>query len=689
MIAPAALETGTEPQSVGAAETASPGRSGELARRVGRTAREYGGAALLCLVLLTVLLRLWQVDLSVPLGYNGDSTLYQSLFKGALEHGWYLSNPNLGMPDGHALHDFPMADGLHFLAVKLLGLPFSDYAIPFNLYYLLTYLLTTWSGLFVLRRLGLTYPVALVAALLYAFLPYHFFRGTGHYCLSAYYLVPLMVLAAVRVGQGRGPFVAAAGDRGTEFPADQHDATPDGLETRPTNSRLAGAVRTLGFVVLCLAAGAGGIYYAAFGVFFLVVAGTVGSLQARRAAPLLSAGCCVGLIGLVLALQFVPTLLYRHEYGRNPAAVSRHSGEAEAYGLRITQLVLPMTLHRLPPLERWKARYYSSPHVQLTEADSSTLGVVGTIGFLCLLGGVFIRRPENEISPFTVMAWLNLAGLLLACVGGFGSVGSLCGVRWIRAYTRISVFLAFFALFATGRLLQSWRDRWEGRSHTRLAFLGLLAAVLLVGVWDQTCDAFVPPHAELQHAFREDAAYFGSLEESQPEGAMIFQMPYVSYVEHGPCGKMDHYEHLKPYLHSRWLRWSYGAIEGRPGAKWQRQVLALPTRSQIVDTVAAAGFAGILVNRAGYGDKAGEVCQDLEQLLGPARCSADGRWAFFDLAPYMLRIRQGYTAAGSRDHSFIGCQLERAPEPDAPARTLAHASGSRLRSYFRTIHSEE
>src|SRR5262245_10880010 len=99
----------------------------------------YTIALALCLGILTWQLKLWRADLSVPLAYKYDGLFTAMWIKGLLENGWYLHNDRLGMPSGSDLHDFPMPDNLHFLALKLLGYVCRDYALTYNLYFLLTF----------------------------------------------------------------------------------------------------------------------------------------------------------------------------------------------------------------------------------------------------------------------------------------------------------------------------------------------------------------------------------------------------------------------------------------------------------------------------------------------------------------------------------------------------------------------
>src|ERR1700689_2143792 len=63
-------------------------------------------AALLAATLATaigvIVLEVWQANLRVPLysSPGGDETFGLAVIKSILEHGWYLSNPNVGAPLG-------------------------------------------------------------------------------------------------------------------------------------------------------------------------------------------------------------------------------------------------------------------------------------------------------------------------------------------------------------------------------------------------------------------------------------------------------------------------------------------------------------------------------------------------------------------------------------------------------------
>jgi hypothetical protein len=124
---------------------------------------------------------------------------------------------------------------------------------------------------------------------------------------------------------------------------------------------------------------------------------------------------------------------------------------------------------------------------------------------------------------------------------------------------------------------------------------------------------------------------------------MIFQLPYVPFPESPPVHEMLDYDHLKAYLQSKSLRWSYGAIRGREGDEWQRSVAVLPVPA-FAETLAFAGFNGVYVDRSGYEDKGAALESELAAALAVSPVtSGSGRFAFFPMLQFNQQLRQKYT----------------------------------------------
>ncbi len=590
----------------------------------GRTAAllVYAGVALAACVEAVLALRLWRADLRVPFNYRGDSVFFAMMVKAVIDHGWYLTNPQLGAPGVLALHDFPQADGIHLVLIKLLSVFSADWALLFNVYYLLGFPLIALSAFAVLRHFRVGTGPAFVASLLYAFLPSRLMIGELHFYLVGFFQVPLAILLALWVGGDDPPLLS-----------------PGAGAWRPASSLRRG--RSIAAIAIALLISGTGVYYAFFAGILIVFSGAWSAVERRSPRPALAAFAVTGLIVAGLAVQSIPTLLYHRAMGPNPAAATRPLAEAETYGLRIAPMLLPVRAHRIAALSAVTHRYEDATGMP-AEVASTNLGAVGAVGFLILLGLVVRRERaaggERE-ALFSALARLNLVAVLLATTGGFGALFALLISPQIRTYARMHVYIAFLALFCVALLLDRlWRTR-------KRAAVVVSAAVAFVGLFDQNTPAMVPPYAQRGRAYRTDAAFVHSLEARLPAGAQIFQLPYLRFPESGalPATKLMDYDPLRPYLHSRSLRWSYPTMFGRPGDAWANAV-AEQAAPDLVRTLSDVGFDGILVDRYGYVDDGAAVIADLNAALGAdSGTPVTDRQVFFDLR---AAKEKAFTGAG-------------------------------------------
>ncbi|MDP2183254.1 MAG: hypothetical protein Q8K99_11885 [Actinomycetota bacterium] len=565
----------------------------------------YVGTAVLCVLLAARVLGVSPSDLRVPFAYSSDAVFGQAVTKGMIEHGWAYSNSSVGAPMGQLLLDYPNTDGAHVLLIKLISLVLRDAVMANNMYFLLGFALSGVTSLFVMRRFGVSRPAAFVASLAFVLLPFHFMRGISHLALAAYWSIPLTALLGLWAASGTPPFLK------------------DGkLVWRERRSVAAIAVA---FVVGC-----SGIYYAFFACIFLGAIAVYAWSKRRGVLFAMPALLLVCVIVSAVLLSVAPSVVYHRLQGSNPEAIIRLPLESELYALKITQLVLPVGGHRSPILAEWKQRYNQSISgvSPLNENETATLGTLGVIGFLALLAWTAFRiRPSRKGPASEVMEPLgamNLTALLVGVLGGFGSLFAFFVSPEIRAYNRVSVYIAFFSLFALALLL----DRFAfNRPWAQLPFAtaALVAVLVIVAVLDQTTPSMAIDFGGLSAAYENDDAFVAAVEASVPPGSMIFQLPYVPFPESPPVGGMPDYEHFKAYIHSKTLRWSYGAMRGRESDIWQRQVSSLPA-AEFLAQIEARGFAGVWVDRRGGG--ANEP--GMQAALGvPPIQSADGQLAFY------------------------------------------------------------
>ncbi len=574
----------------------------------------HAAAAVVALAAAGWVLQLWRADLRVPFGNSCDGQFMTMCVKGIVENGWYLDNDRIGAPDGVNLADFPLSDNLYFGLLKLIGLATRDAGLTINLYYLLTFPLCAVAALFVLRRLGVSYAPAFVVAQLFALLPYHFLRGEGHLTLASYFLVPLAVLVAMWLYGGEDVLLRRTG---TGWRLD-----------------LTGR-RSLAAVAVCLLISAGGSYLTFFTCVFLATASLAAAVRLRAWPPLFAGALLVGLLVVGTLVNLAPTLLYQHAHGPNRAVEHRDRIGGEIYGLKVTQLVLPITGHRVRALAAIKDRYNRVAPL-VNENDYVSLGAVGSAGFVALLALGLLRCRTDARLP-DALSVFNLVAVLVGTVGGVGAAFSMAVLPPIRGYNRLSVFIAFFALAMVAWALDRLAARRAGSAGKRSALYGLLGLLLALGLFDQTSPSYTPNHAALRAEFAEDGAFVAAVEARLPPGACVMQLPYVAFPESPPVHGMSDYDHFRAYLHSRSLRWSYGAMKGRETDEWQQRVSQL-SPAELVAALRRAGFRGLYVNRAGFADRGEALVKDLQDAgLGEPLSSSGGKLLFYDLADYARR----------------------------------------------------
>jgi hypothetical protein len=536
----------------------------------------------LVLLAACLVLEVWNADLHRPFDYSGDAAFTGAVVKNVVDEGALWENEELGAPRGQELYDFPVfaGDDAQLAIVRLLGLVVRDPIVALNLFFLLTFPLTAFTAMLVFTRLGLRLPGALVGSVLFALLPYHFLRGEDHLFLAAYWAVPL------------GCFVVLS-------------VLADAPLVTPLRSR-----RTLAIVAACVVIGSAAVYYAAFTLVLLAVAAVLAALARRTARPLVTAGVLGAAIVAALVVNFAPAVVDRVREGSNPA-VERFAFETEVFSLRPLQLVLPVPDHRLDFLGDLTERY--EKQIGVTEASFAALGVVGAVGLLVLLVTLLVAavRPGPPAGdPLLRYAAVSaLVALLFGMTGGLAPVISYLISPQLHAWNRISVFIAFFALLAVALLV----DRMRGPLVWAVA-----AALVLVGAFDQTTSAMTPRYAEVAREWNSDDAWVADVDSALPDDATILELPYVPFPSSPPVGRMVDYDHVRPYLHSDDLRWSYGAMKGR----------SEDLGDDIDDHVREAksfGYEAVMVDRFGYSDNGAAVESQLRAIAKRAPIESPDR----------------------------------------------------------------
>jgi phosphoglycerol transferase len=596
-----------------------------------RTLYLYVVATFWCVLTLALSLELWKTDLKTPFYYTsgGDLTAVIWMYKTVAETGWYTQNPRMAAPGTMELYDYPYDAGQPVRA-KAMFLAVGDPFLTANLVFLASFLVITWTALYAFCQLGLSAHVAIAASLLFSFSTYHFWRGPHHPAFSFYEAVPLIGLVALRVCAGEPLFF-----RSTE--SNSHR-----LLLQPSRSAAEAIIAAL-WVSLS------GVYYAYFGISMLVAAGLIATLKRLQWKHLLDVAIPASIITGSMTIQFFPFLRHAWLHGLSEQAVWREPSDYYAFGLSLNNLLMPSAWHRWAFLDRWSLSYAQKTSGNMSffrqneSIGSSPLGLAGSAGFIVLLivgltGSSWVRR---RLASLANCAQLTVALVLFALIGGISEIIALHISLMIRAYNRISIVLLFLSLVAVGIVFDRvFQNRRPAVRHLTLCLFTVLALL------DQIPAGVVPDYTQDKLAFQKDRLFIQEVEGSVPSGSSIMQLPAVWFPEFGALHEMEDYDHLRGFLHSSRLRWSYGAVPGRSTHRWQQEVAALPVPG-MVSRLSNAGFSGIYINTLGYKDRGRKLLEQLRSYLGaePLVGGAKDELRFFRLPPASAEKTPGVGAS--------------------------------------------
>lgn len=570
-------------------------------------------------VIVYVLMDMKNFDLAYPMSYDGgDGMSYLANAVMLTEGSTVVETDRLGAPYGYTGYDFYASSfhGFDNMLLKILVGITNQPALAVNLLFLLLFPMISLSSYFVLRQMRVKQWVAVGGALTYAFMPYLFMRGMNHFVLASYYFVPVSILYCVWIYQD-----------------DNFMCFNKGFFKNWKN--------WFAIILSACIANNGIAYYAFFTCFFLVVTGMVKALKEKKLRYFGKACSLIGFVVLFMLISLIPTLNYILKNGVNDEGVVRTIDGVETYSLKIAQLFMPLNSHGNSYLEGIINEYNEAMPL-VNENYMSYLGVMGCIGFLILLVVLFLKNMGDD-KPFKVqleiLSLLNIAGILLATIGGFGSLFGLLVTAMIRCYNRISIFIAFIAIAAVCILLSVLCDRiWSIEKYGAVVrnciyggFAAVISFVMLWGIWFQY-PGLMYDYMGFKEYFISDKEFIESIEARLPEGAMIYQLPYHEYPEGGSVNDMNDYDLWVGYIHSKNLRWSYGGVVGREADNWLRTI----DNSDIPDMIKKIkekGFQGIYIDRRAYeDDELYELESKLEKELGvQPMISGNKKLSFFHI----------------------------------------------------------
>lgn len=556
-----------------------------------------------------VVFKLWNIDLKVPIGYRFDGDCKSSLLviKRAGSLSDFFFTEQLGAPYGASNYDYPLwGDLLNILYFRFFVVLFGDLGIGVNVGFLLLVPLTSITAMYVMKRLGVNDLWAISGGITFSIIPYKFWRSTAHLFLNCYWQVPLAICMVIWLYRDKRFFV-------------------------PSKHFLS-YKRNIAGIFLCVILAYTGVYYAFFTAFFVCVMMLVELLQNKTLKRIIPYACVCILLCSLMLLGNIPYLVFRNINGINSKMPIRSPIDAEVYGMKITQLIIPNRDYGIPLLKEIREQYALAP---LPNEGSEYLGIVGVVGFIIL----FLYLFEEKKKDFLELSLLNIAAVLLGTIGGIGSLFALFVSPQIRGYNRISVFIAFFSIAAFGLFLSRIMERMRVKHW--LVFIGVLIYTIScldqASIWDGQYEIDAA-------SFYSDKNIVKKIEQCVSEDAMIYQWVYQPYPENPPIYNMADYASARGYLHSDTLKWSYGDQKGRESDTWNGKV-ALCSTQERVNIISNVGFAGIWIDTYAYTEEQNnDLRLELEGLLGVVPMeSDDGRILFFDMKEYNKKYKEKFS----------------------------------------------
>ena len=466
--------------------------------------------------------------------------------------------PELGAPHIANWDDYPLTEKPLIILTGWLARGIGLFAAA-NIVVLLGQVLAALGFYAACRMLNCSWIWAFAGALVFAFSRYAFAHGLHHLEVAYYWHVPLCLVVCEWVMRGEE---LKLGERRFVFA-----------------------------LVVALVAGVQNIYYSFMFVQFVFFGGLVQAWQRgwRQALP---AAAIIGTSAAAFLLMNLNTIFYQLAYGENQGAVVRNYQWLEIYGLKLVDLVVPPPDHAFPPFASWGSSHVAEVLLAPGELPPSAyLGLLG-LGALSWLVIVSWKRAVNR-SMLPLEAFLILWIILFAAVGGINGVLGTLGFQLFRATTRYSIFILCIVLMYAVRRLSLLEFRKKSLVY------GAAVLAVVIALWDQTPPMVTDKDlAEIASQVASDRHFTESMEQRLPPGAMVFQLPMMDFPE-SPAQGVGAYDHLRPYLYSHSLRFSFGADKGRPEADWQHDLSQSPL-ADVITQLESAGFAALYLNRSGF-----------------------------------------------------------------------------------------
>jgi len=571
-------------------------------KRLPHFAKEVGLLAFLIALVIILWCSLYdRWNLSLPVSIDVDSGYVLGMMRlaqnGDLGLIWHIKTQSFGAPFIGSLNDFPQTERFILWTGGMLARVIGLYPAA-NLMVIGLHLLAALSFYCAARLWKIRISVAWPLALVYAF-SHQTVRSLPHLGIGYFGLLPLQLYVCWYI------------------------ATSPRLSWKSSRFKLSLAIG--------LISGALSVYWI---VFFLQIYGLAFLYRIlKKRKHIYQSITPILLTGVTAAIFLGSFVAYQIENGRNPKAIVRGYRDTEVYSLKPIDLFIPRAGQAFGVGNLMYHKYIKGGAVVLGESETAYIGLLSIIGLILL----YLKSLQRQISrkSFPLASLTILWVLAYFCFGGLNSLVSLLTDTYlIRSTNRYSTAISTIALLYFSFFFHRKSRKWTNLSRVCLIFILALLALL-----DQNCSTYSTTRKSnstqlMALRVEADRELVTRLEQSLAPQSMLFMLPVVDFPESGLSYHFGDYEHFRLFYYSKTLRYSFGSNKGRPEADWPHGVAALPA-TEMLHALESYGFAGILLNRRGYEDGAGELLRELEAAGYPIAFEQGkgNEWVFIRLNP--------------------------------------------------------
>lgn len=519
---------------------------------------------------------------NTPICYDGDSLSILTIVKCYADGDFNPISPRivprLNAPSRATWGDFPIEKLVFYPAgilARILGL-----CNGVTVYLILSMALAGCSFYCVGQLLGYRKDLLVATGILFGLAPYAFARNINHLTLSLYWNIPLLIFVIIWCGWRE--------------------------KTTSSYTKTLFAAMIIGFI-----SGFLNPYYL---IPFMVMLGMLlpGILVEKswikvKDVLLIVLSCFAGFF-----INNLDVLINLVQNGVNHSAVNRDLWGLVIWGFYLPDLFFPRS-HHIEALQRFSHLiYHSKVPLQISgESQSGYIGIISLIGFILMMfiGVAYIvAKKFSEISP---LFWICLGYISFGIVGGINYMLGVLGFQLLRSSNRISIVISCLSLYFLCELFRN--------IPKRITLYFTLFLILLFGIYDQTPDW---DDASARRNYLKDKKDFSFLEKSLPNHGQIFELPVKYFPESPIFYTMGDYEHLRPFIHTTELKFSYGFIQGRGDSNWQFAIDKM-SPNVMISELKKRGFCALLINKKGYQDKGIKLTAAFVQNLGSPLLSTE------------------------------------------------------------------